>query len=78
MTVLWLCYGYVVAAVSARKEAVLCPPCQPGKNKSACSPIAPHVFFQSLSSSLAYSESSKQCGPARQVISQTGSARQLA
>ena len=28
-------------------------------------PIAPHLFFQSLSSSLAYSESSKQCGPAR-------------
>ena len=38
---LWLCYGYVAAAataaVSARKEAVLWPPCQAGENKRVCS-----------------------------------------
>ena len=39
--ILWLCYGYVVAAataaVSARREAVLWLPCQPGENKRVCS-----------------------------------------
>ena len=38
---LWLCYGYVAAAataaVSARKEAVLWPPCQAGETKRVCS-----------------------------------------
>ena len=38
--VLWLCYGYVVAtataAASARREAVLWLPCQPGENKYVC------------------------------------------
>ena len=37
---LWLCYSYVaaaaMAAVSAWKEAMLWPPCQPGENKSVC------------------------------------------
>ena len=37
---LWLLFGYVmtaaVAAVSARREAVLWPPRQPGGNKCAC------------------------------------------
>ena len=37
---LWLCYGYVVAAAtaaaSARREAVLWLPCQPGENKCVC------------------------------------------
>ena len=40
MTVLLLRYDYVVpaakAAVSARKEAVLWLPCQPGDNKRVC------------------------------------------
>ena len=39
---LWLCYGYVAAAataaVSARKEAVLWPPCQPGDHRFYTSP----------------------------------------
>ena len=38
---LWFRYSYVAAAataaVSARKEAVLWPPCQPGENKRVCS-----------------------------------------
>ena len=37
---LWLLFGYVmtaaVAAVSARREAVLWLPCQPGENKRVC------------------------------------------
>ena len=41
MAVLWLCYGYVVAAAtaaaSARREAVLRLLCQPGENKHICS-----------------------------------------
>ena len=40
MALLWLCYGYVVAAAtaaeSARREAVLWLPCQPGENKCVC------------------------------------------
>ena len=38
---LWLCYGYVMAAamaaVSTRGEAVLWLPCQSGENKCFCS-----------------------------------------
>ena len=34
---LWLHYGYVMAAALARREAVLWPPCQPGGNKHVCS-----------------------------------------
>ena len=37
MVMLRLCYGYVMAAVSAKKEAVLWLPCQPGENKHICS-----------------------------------------
>ena len=37
---LWLCYGYVMAAAiavaSARREAVLWLPCQPRENKRFC------------------------------------------
>ena len=33
---LWLCCGYLMAAASARREAVLRLPRQPGDNKSAC------------------------------------------
>ena len=34
---LWLHYGYVMAAALARREAVLWLPCQPGGNKHVCS-----------------------------------------
>ena len=41
MAMLLLYYGYVVGAamiaVSARREAVLWLPCQPGENKHVCS-----------------------------------------
>ena len=41
MVLLWLYYGYVVAAApaaaSARRKAVLWLPCQPGDNKHVCS-----------------------------------------
>ena len=38
MAPLWLCYGYAVAAASARREAMLRLPGQPGEKKSVCSP----------------------------------------
>ena len=68
----WLCYGSVMAtfgyavaatmaAVSARREAVLWLPFQPGENKHVCSFTAPHIFFQPLSPRLAYHHFSKQC-----------------
>ena len=41
MAMSWLRYGYVIAAAmaaaSARREAVLWLPCQPGKNKRVSS-----------------------------------------
>ena len=62
---LWLDYDFVMvaalAAVSARREAVLWLPCQPGENKHVCSFTAPHIFFQPLSPRLAYHHFSKQC-----------------
>ena len=49
---LWLPYGYVMAAAmaakSAKRKAVLWLLCQPGENKCVC------VFFQPLMSCLAY------------------------
>ena len=65
MAMLWLDYDFVMvaalAAVSARREAVLWLPCQPGENKHVCSFTAPHIFFQPLSPRLAYHHFSKQC-----------------
>ena len=41
MAMSWLRYGYVIAAAmaaaSARREAVLWLPCQPGEDKRVCS-----------------------------------------
>ena len=59
--ILWLCYGYVVAAataaVSERRESVLWPLFQPGGNKGinmSAVPMALRVSFQPLSSQVAY------------------------
>ena len=38
MVMFSLCYGFVMAAASARKGAVLWLPCQPGENRHVCSP----------------------------------------
>ena len=63
---LWLCYGYVMAVATAAESAGerLCygrHASQERINLSAV-PTAPRVFFQPLSSSLAYPGFSKQCG----------------
>ena len=68
MAVLWLCYGYVVAAATAaaseRREAVFgCCASQERINMSAV-PTAPRVFFQPLSLSLTcpgFSKQYRQC-----------------
>ena len=60
MVVLWLRYsccgsqerGYVIAAVPARREAVLWLPCQPGENKGVCSSYAPRISFHLLAHTL--------------------------
>ena len=62
---LWLCYGYVMAVATAAESAGerLCygrHASQERINLSAV-PTAPRVFFQPLSSSLAYPGFSKQC-----------------
>ena len=49
MALLWLHFGYAVAAtmaaVSARREAVLWLPFQPGENKHVCSSfVSPHLL----------------------------------
>ena len=51
MVPLWLCYGHVMtaamAAVSARREAVLWPPYQPGENKCVCSSHGSSILLPS-------------------------------
>ena len=49
------------AAVSARIEAVLWLLCQPERIDVPAGPMTPHIFFQPLSSCLAYPGFSKQC-----------------
>ena len=63
--------GYVtaaaMAAASARREAVLWLPCQPGENVSAV-PMASWISFQSLSLCLAYPGFSDHCKTATKCI----------
>ena len=58
-------HSYVMAvataAASAGREALLQLLCQPGENKCVCSSYGFWVFFQPLSSCLAYSELRYQC-----------------
>ena len=58
----WLCYSYgyvmivAMAAVLARREAVLWPLCQTGNNKLFALPMTLWLFFQPLSSCFTYPE----------------------
>ena len=61
MVMLWFCMAAATAATSARREAVLWMPCQPKENECAAVPTAPQVFFQPLSSGLAYHGFGEQC-----------------
>ena len=70
MALLWLHYDYIVAAAmaptTARREAVLWLPCQPGENIHVCTSYGSSISFQPLTSSLAYPGFSKQCGQCEQ------------
>ena len=65
-------YNYVMAvataAASASREAMLWLLCQSGENKCVCSSYGFWVFFQPLSSCLAYSEFMYQCSVKRKTI----------
>ena len=62
---LWLGYGYVMAAATgtavARREAVLWLPCQSGDSNLSAVTVAPWVSFQALNWCLAYPGFSEQC-----------------
>ena len=61
-----LCYVMSMGAASARREAVLWLPCQPGENKPGYSSYSVCVFFQPLSSGFTYPGFSEQCGQCEQ------------
>lgn len=65
LAVLWLHYGYIVAAatalVSARMETVLWLPCHPGENEHVCSSCCSLSLLAASRPVPAYPGFSKQC-----------------
>ena len=61
-----LCCVVSMTAASARREAVLWLPCQPGENKPGYSSYSVWVFFQPLSSRLTFPGFSEQWGQCEQ------------